>query len=277
METDNSQSSSKYIRTTKNGGVFELILARPKEYNKMDDDFFEAFESAVLQADHDPDVRVILIWAEGKIFTAGLDLIKVGPALASDEGNIESKVELYKLIKRWQQSFSYLQITLKPVICAINGKCIGGGVDLITAADIRFCTADASFTIAETRLAIVADLGTLQRITRIVGRPNARELAFTSQYVDSKRAHSMGLVNHVYPDQESMLTAARNMAQEIASLSPLVVQATKKILQYSEDHTEQEGLEYVQLWNSAFLKSPDLEEAVKAYVEKRKPVFSSKL
>lgn len=188
-----------------------------------------------------------------------------------------SNLEFIKLLKRWQDAFTSLQKTTKPVIAAVHGKCIGGGLDLITAADIRFATKDASFILAETKLAIVADLGTLQRITRIIGRGHAREMAFTAAPVSADRAASMGLVNHVLEDKEKMLIAARKMASDIAELSPLTVQGTKKVLSYAEDHSEAEALDQVALWNTSFLRSDDLNEAVKAFIERRKPVFTCKL
>lgn len=186
-------------------------------------------------------------------------------------------LEFIKLLKKWQDSFTSLQKTSKPVIAAVHGKCIGGGLDLITAADIRLATKDASFVLAETKLAIVADLGTLQRLTRIVGRGHAREMAFTAAPVSAERAATMGLVNHVLEDKEKMLVAARKMANDIAELSPLTVQGTKKVLAYAEDHTEAESLDQVALWNTSFLRSDDLSEAVKSFIERRKPVFTCKL
>jgi enoyl-CoA hydratase/carnithine racemase len=198
-------------------------------------------------------------------------------SLADELTGAEANLEFIKLLKRWQASFTSMQKTTKPVISAIHGKCIGGGVDLVTAADIRLASKDASFTIAETRLAIVADLGTLQRLTRLVGRGHARELAFTSHYISAERAASIGLVNHVYEDKEKLLVAARKMAQDIAELSPLVVQGTKKMLAFSEDHSEEESLDHMALWNTSFLKSGDLQEAIKSFMERRKPVFTCKL
>ena len=186
-------------------------------------------------------------------------------------------LEFIRMLRKWQASFTSLQKTTKPVISAIHGKCIGGGVDLITASDIRLASKDASFTIAETKLAIVADLGTLQRITRIVGRGHARELAFTSSYITAERAAAIGLVNHVYEDKEKLLLAARKMASDIAELSPLAVQGSKKMLAFAEDHTEEQSLEHVALWNTSFLRSGDLNEAIKAFMDRRKPVFTSKL
>jgi enoyl-CoA hydratase/carnithine racemase len=270
--------SSGYIRLDKRGHVAEIVLDRGKQLNKMDDDFFDSFHEAVSTADNDPEVRVLLIWAEGPMFTAGLDLLKAGPALAANEGvGAEVNLEFIKLLKRWQAAFTSLQKTVKPTIVAIHGKCIGGGVDLMTAADIRLASKDASFTIAETKLAIVADLGTLQRITRIVGRGHARELAFTASEISAERAAAINLVNHVYEDKEKLLLAARKMASEIADFSPLVVQGSKKMLNFSEDHTEDESLDHVALWNTSFLKSSDLSEAIKAFMERRKPVFTCKL
>ena len=158
-------------------------------------------------------------------------------------------------------------------ICYNTGHCIGGGVDLTTACDIRLCTKDATFAIHETKIAIVADVGTLQRITGIVGKGMAREMAYTGKRLTADRALRCGFVNEVYEDKEQLLEGAREMAAEIAANSPLAVQGTKAVLQYSEEHTTQEGLEYVAQWNTSFLQSEDLKEAINAFMEKRKPEF----
>ena len=205
-------------------------------------------------------------------------LLKILTYVLEEGGNsATANLEFMKHLKKWQDAFTSLQKTSKPVIAAVHGKCIGGGLDLITAADIRLASKDASFILAETKLAIVADLGTLQRITRIVGRGIAREMAFTAAPVSAERAASVGLVNQVFEDKEKLLIAARKMASDIAELSPLTVQGTKKVMAYAEDHTEEESLDQIALWNSSFLRSDDLAEAVKAFIERRKPVFTCKL
>eukprot|EP00029_Vermamoeba_vermiformis_P003597 TRINITY_DN14142_c0_g1_i1.p1 TRINITY_DN14142_c0_g1~~TRINITY_DN14142_c0_g1_i1.p1 ORF type:complete len:298 (-),score=20.98 TRINITY_DN14142_c0_g1_i1:94-987(-) len=268
-----------YFKTTISENIGELILNRPARLNVMDDTFFTEFHDAVKRLDVDPDVRVILVRAEGKVFTAGLDM-KWATSIFSDDSapsRADASLKLHKLIKRWQDSFTALEKTLKPVVAAIHGKCIGGGVDLVTAADIRLATKDVEFSIKETQIAIVADLGTLQRIGRIVPKGIVREMTFTGEPINAEDALRWGLVNRVYDTQEQLLTAARSLCKRIAANSPLVVQGSKKVLQYAEDHTIEEGLDQVAMWNSAFLQSPDLIEAGTAFMMRRTPEFKSKL
>jgi enoyl-CoA hydratase len=160
------------------------------------------------------------------------------------------------------------------VIAAVHGYCIGGGVDLIAACDIRLASADAVFSVRETKIAIVADLGSLQRLPRIISMGHVAELAYTGKDVTADRARQMGLVNDVQADHESTLKAAAEMAAEIAANSPLAVQGTKAVLAAGEGRSVAEGLEYVAAWNAAFLPSEDLLEAMSAFVEKRPPTFS---
>lgn len=155
----------------------------------------------------------------------------------------------------------------------MSGWCIGGGVDVITAADIRLASADAKFSVREVKVAIVADIGSLQRLAPIVGEGHVRELALTGKDIDAARAEKIGLVNDVYPDQETVLAKARELAAEIAANPPLVVQGTKQVLSTNTERQVAEGLRYVAAWNSAFLPSKDLQEAVQAFLERRAPEF----
>ncbi|MCP3957908.1 MAG: crotonase/enoyl-CoA hydratase family protein [bacterium] len=271
-------SEFSVLRFETSGPVAEVVLDRPDKLNAMAPVFFDEIRAAFEQVDADDAIRVAILRAEGRHFTAGLDLMAAADGvLKPDPANADSPVtantNLYRLIRDWQGSISAAERCRKPVIAAVHGHCIGGGVDLTTACDVRLCTADATFSIQETKLAIVADIGTLQRITAIVGKGMAREMAFTGKRVDADRALRCGLVNDVYPDQESLLAAAREMAAEIAANSPLAVQGAKQVLQYSEQHTIDEGLEYVARWNSSFLHSRDLVEAMTAFLEKRQPEF----
>lgn len=275
-------ASLEFLRIDQTGHVAELVLDRAPKLNAMTFEFFDEVKQAMEQLDRDESVRVVILRAEGRMFTAGLDLgSAMAGLLGSDSGGssgdtpseASNNYRLYQTIRHLQDCFSAVERCRKPVIAAIHGKCIGGGVDLTTACDIRLATEDAEFSIMETKIAIVADVGTLQRITAIVGKGMAREMAFTGKYIDSARALRSGLVNEVYANQEALLAGARAMAEEIAANSPVTVQGVKQVLNYSDDHNTADGLEHVAQWNSSFLRSHDLNEAVGAFLEKRKPEY----
>ena len=267
------------IRVERSDHVAEIVLARPEKLNAMTTGFFHEVRDATRALERAPDVRVIIVRAEGRMFTAGLDLkeavstLDFGESRKDGSGRRSSDATrnfaLYDTIVDLQECFSVLATCRKPVIAAIHGKCIGGGVDLATACDIRVCTEDASFSIYETKIAIVADVGTLQRITPIVGKGVAREMAFTGKFLGSDRALSCGLVNEVFHDMDAMLEGARALAGEIAANSPLAVEGTKAVMNYSDEHSTDEGLEYVAQWNSSFFRTNDLMEAMQAFMEKR--------
>jgi enoyl-CoA hydratase len=273
--------SHQYIRVEHRGPVAEIVLNRPDKLNAMPFELFYEIRNAFEEIEADDAIRVAIVWAEGRMFTAGLDLTAaMGPFLgAADGGNgakaslAKKNLRLYKTIKELQDCFTAIERCRKPSIAAVHGKCIGGGVDLITACDIRLCTADASFSIYETRIAIVADVGTLQRITPIVGKGMAREMAFTGKFIGADRAQRCGLVNEVFTDKNALLAGARSLAEEIAANSPLAVQGTKSVLNYSDEHSTEEGLEYVAQWNSSFFQSNDIVEALNAFAEKRPADF----
>jgi len=177
-------------------------------------------------------------------------------------------------IKRLQASVTAVAACPKPVIAAVHGYCIGGGIDLICACDIRLASADAVFSVRETKIAIVADLGTLQRLPGIVTKGHVAELAYTGKDIPAERASEIGLVNQVLPDADACHKAAHEMANEIAANSPLAVQGTKAVLKASEGRSVEEGLDYVGVWNAAFLTSDDLTEAFTAFLQKRPPKFT---
>lgn len=241
--------------------------------------FFAELEAAVGELAGDPDVRAIVVQSSAKAFSYGLDLAKafaeLGPLLTGG-GLAGEREELRRLILRLQGSMTAVADCPIPVIAAVHGRCIGGGLDLATACDIRLASAESSFSLRETKIAIVADLGSLQRLPRIVGSGNARELAFTGKDIDAERARSIGLVNEIYSDREAVQRAALELAAEIAANSPLTVRGVKRVLDYSQDHTVAEGLDYVANWNSAFLGSADLAEAFAAFMAKRAPEFTGR-
>lgn len=275
--TEAGTSTYTILRLDRKGHVAEVVLDNPGKMNAMAPGFFQEIRRAFEEIDADPDIHVAILWAEGKHFTAGLDLKAAAGNVTGSGSAPKSEAlknqELYRLIRDWQDCFSGPEKCAKPVIAAVHGHCIGGGVDLTTACDIRLCSQEATFSIHETKIAIVADVGTLQRITGVVGKGFAREMAYTGKRITADRALRAGLVNEVYPDKDALLAGAREMAAEIAANSPLAVQGTKRVLQYSEEHSLEDGLEYVAQWNSSFLRSNDLVEAMQAFVQKRTPEF----
>jgi len=162
------------------------------------------------------------------------------------------------------------------VIAAIHGWCIGGGLDLASACDIRLASADAKISLRETKIAIVADLGSLQRVPTLIGQGLTRELAFTGRDIGAEEAKAIGLVNHVYADKDALWAAADALAAQIAANAPLTVRGVKQVLDYSRDHSIDDGLNYVAAWNSAFMASEDLGEAVAAFMNRREPTFKGK-
>lgn len=258
------------IRVDRVGHVAEVVLDNAAKMNAMAPVFFDEIRSVFDALDADDEVRAIVLWSEGRHFTAGLDLMAAAGSIVGGD----DPAALLEVIRVWQESFSAVATCRKPVIAAVQGRCIGGGVDLTTACDIRVCTEQAAFSIDETKIAMVADLGTLQRLTAIVGKGIAREMAFTGAQLPADRALQSGLVNQVYASQEAMLEGARALAAEIAANSPLAVQGAKVVLNYSDEHTTQEGLDFVADWNSTRLRSNDLTEALTAFMEKRTPTFT---
>lgn len=240
--------------------------------------FFADVEAVFQRIANERDVRVVVVQSTAKAFSFGLDLraamSELGPHLG---GSLAAgRMELLKIIKRLQGSFDAVFECPVPVIAAIHGACIGGGLDLITACDLRLATRDATFSLRETRIGIVADLGSLQRLPRICGQGVVRELAFTGKDISAARAETVGLVNELFDDVASLHAGARQVAKEIASNPPLTVRGVKAVLDYGEGKTVRDGLAYVAAWNAAFLASEDLTEAMMAFVEKRPPRFTGK-
>ncbi len=273
--------SFENLTIERDGAAAVLWLDRPGKLNALHRALWASIPAAVASLDADPEVRVIVLAGRGKAFCAGIDLLDHAPGLAKREslsGRGESDVgkrrALYEDIRQYQETASCLANTNKPVIAAVQGACVGAGMDLITACDLRFAAADAVFSVRETRIAMVADIGTLQRLPRIVGEGAARELIFTGRDIDAGRAREIGLVNEVLADAAAALARARAVAAEIAGNSPLAVQGSKHVLGFAERRATDASLDYVALWNSAFLHSSDLAEAMAAFVQKRTPRFT---
>ncbi|EMD29918.1 crotonase/enoyl-CoA hydratase family protein [Amycolatopsis azurea] len=258
------------------GHVAEVTLLGPSKGNAMGPDFWRELPIVFRALDADPQVRAVVLTGSGKHFSYGLDLPAMMPSwgeMLGGDALAGPRTKFLDEVKTLQASVSSIAECRKPVIAAISGWCIGGGVDVIAAADIRLASEDAKFSVREVKVAIVADLGSLQRLAPIIGEGHLRELAYTGKDIDAARAEKIGLVNDVYADQDTVLAEARKMAAEIATNPPLVVHGTKNVLSANTERQVAEGLRYVSAWNAAFLPSKDLGEAVQAFLERRAPEF----
>lgn len=262
--------------------IATLWLDRPEARNAMGRALWRDLPRAAAAVQANRYIRVLVIGARGPHFTVGLDLKELGSSLMNggsdvtgDTSRASANALSYQAVRTMQDSISSIAQLSVPVIAAVHGYCIGGGVDLISACDIRLCANDATFSVREAKVAIVADLGTLQRLPRIVGAGHVAELAFTGKDIDAARALSIGLVNSVHGQSaDDVMHGAYALARDIAANSPLAVQGTKAVLAANDGRTIGEGLEFVARWNTMYLQSNDLKEALTAFVEKRPPNFT---
>lgn len=264
------------LQVKRSGAVAEVALIGPGKGNAMGPDFWRELPLVFNALDADPEVRAVVLTGSGANFSYGLDLPAMMPAwapLLAGDALAGPRTRFLGELRSLQAAVTSVAECRKPVVAAVAGWCIGGGVDVIAAADIRLASADATFSVREVKVAIVADLGSLQRLAGIIGEGHLRELALTGKDIDAARAERIGLVNDVYPDQEAVLAAARALAEEIAANPPLVVQGAKEVLNQQREPHVAAGLRYVGPWNAAFLPSRDLGEAVEAFLARRPPEF----
>ena len=269
--------SSDVITLERSGAVGTLWLDRPEKRNAMNPPMWRAFPDAIRALTEDGEVRAIVLAGKGKSFCVGLDLM----ALQGGEGSMAApltgataNLQQLEITRAFQAAISAIADAPVPVIAAIHGWCLGGGVDIITACDIRVAAKDAVFSIRETKIGIVADVGTLQRLPKIVTAGHVAELAYTGKDIDAERAREIGLVNDVYEDAEATYAAAFELATEIAANAPLAVRGTKFVLGQSEDLTTDQSLLLNGIWTMiTTLNSNDLKEAMSAFIEKRAPTF----
>jgi enoyl-CoA hydratase len=256
--------------------VARVTLLGPGKGNAMGPAFWAELPVAFEALDADPDVRAIVLTGSGKNFSYGLDLPAMGDLLSpmlADGALARPRADFHARLRTMQQSITAVADCRTPVIASIHGWCIGGGVDLISAVDIRYASADAKFSVREVKLAIVADVGSLARLPLILSEGHLRELALTGKDINAARAEKIGLVNDVYEDADAALAAAHATAAEIAANPPLVVQGVKDVLDEQRTAQVSASLRYVAAWNSAFLPSKDLTEGISALFAKRAPEF----
>lgn len=264
--------------TSDENHVAEICLRRPEALNSMNADFWHELPEIIDALDRQGSARVIILCSSGKHFTAGMDL----SVLSSMGGNPEQEpARQAEKLRRWilslQDTFTKLEMARMPVISAVQGACIGGGVDMVCATDMRFCTSNAYFNVKETELGITADVGTLQRIESVMPAGLARELCFSSRNMGAEEARACGFINKVYDNHNEMLEGVRALATSIARHSPMAVHGTKAMLNYSRDHSVQDSLNHMATWQSGMFKAPDVKEAMQAGAEKRTPKFDNLL
>ncbi len=257
-------------------GVAHVRLNRPDQLNTMIAEFWSELPQIIDEISSLGRARVIVISSTGKHFCAGMDLSVFTGDNSLSAGDAEVgrlRALLRDNVLHLQRSFTALEEARIPVLVAIQGGCVGGGVDLVTAADCRYATVDAWFSIHEINIGMTADVGTLQRLPKLIPEGVAREYAYTGRRLGAERAMELGLVNAVYPDHDAMLADVLAIGAEIASKSPLAVHGTKEMLNYTRDHSVADGLRYIAAWQSGMFQPTDMIESFTAKAEGRDPVY----
>ncbi|MBT8113752.1 MAG: crotonase/enoyl-CoA hydratase family protein [Arenicella sp.] len=255
--------------------VAHIVLSRPEKRNSMIPEFWDELPAIVRDIDAKSKARVIVISSTGPHFTAGLDLNAFFASSDDDDSDALGKgAAFHSMVSRMQDSFSALEQCRIPVIAAIQGGCIGGGVDLATACDMRYTTEDAYFTIHETNIGMTADVGTFPRIVNLIPEGVARELAYTGRKMMAEEARQHGLVNEVFADQQAMVEAVSEIAAQIVSKAPLAVHGCKRMINYSRDHNTADTLDYIGIWNASMLQPAEMMEAMTANAQKREGNFT---
>ena len=255
--------------------VAEIRLNRPERSNAISMAMWQELRTAFVWADATPEVRVVVLAGVGKNFCAGIDLAllaSVGSALPAGDPGRRNEA-LRRLIVDLQDCLAAVERCRKPVLAAIQGACVGAGVDLVCCCDMRYAASDAQFSVREIDLGMVADVGTLQRLPRLCADGWVRELAFTGRNFDAAEARRHGFANDVYATPQDLADEVIALARKIAAKSPLAIRGSKEMLNYGRDHSVADGLNYVATWNAAMLMSADLDEAISAQRDRRPPQF----
>jgi enoyl-CoA hydratase len=271
------ESTYKAFSLTTTDGVMTVTLLGPGKGNAMGLEFWNELPQLMDEVNRLDDVRCLIFRGSGDHFSYGLNIPEMMPHLgAGAVENTQQRMDLMAQIQQMQSGFRKMYESDKPVIAAVHGWCIGGGVNMIAAADIRLCAKDAKFSLREAKLGITPDIGALQFLPLIIGQGLTREMAFTGADYDAAFAERAGLVNHVYDTAQSLFEAADQLARQIADNPSSAVQGVKRVLNYSVNKSIEDGLQYVASLNSSHLRIDDISEAMQATMEKRKAEFNKK-
>ena len=273
METAQTMKYST-LEVKQEGHIAHLILNRPDAMNSMTPDFWTEFPAAIRAIDDAAEARVIVISSTGKHFSAGMDLSVFLNMKEDFKGDPSRRAErMRRTVMLLQDSFSAIEQARMPVIGAVQGGAIGGAVDLLSACDMRYCTKDAFFTIKETQLGMTADVGTLQRLPKLIPIGVVKELAYTGRNFGAEESRALGFVNQVFDDQQSMLEGVMKIAQQIAANSPLAVSGTKTMINYAAEHTVSESLNYMATWQAGMFQMEDVFKAMEAQKTQQLPDY----
>lgn len=267
--------SYKTLEVSIENKIAHVVLNRPNELNTMTAEFWQELPQVITEIDEQASARVIVLSSTGKHFTAGMDLsVFTNPNNIPISGDPARSAEnLRRLVLQLQNAFNVLETVRIPVLAAIQGGCIGGGVDMVSAADCRYCTEDAYFCIKETDLAMTADVGTMQRLPHLIPQGMMRELAYTADRLSAQRAKEIGLVNEIFKDQAELLEAVNDIALRIAKHSPLAIAGCKEMINYSRDHSVEDSLKYMATWQSGMFRQEDMMKAFAAKAQKMDAEF----
>lgn len=260
--------------------VAHVAMTRPEKRNSMNPAFWRELPEIVADIDGNAKARAIVLSSTGPHFSSGMDLASFGGPNAGTANEVAARTErirhgasFYDSTAHLQRSFSCLEECRIPVLAAVQGGCIGGGVDLVSACDMRYASEDAFFTIFEINIGMTADVGTFPRLVKLIPEGIVRELAYTGRRMAAAEARDAGLVNRVFPHHDALLDGVFEVAREIARKPPLAVYGCKRMINYARDHSTADGLDYIAIWNASFLQGAEMQEAMLANRERRAGEF----
>jgi enoyl-CoA hydratase len=255
------------LAVTLDEGVATVFLNRPDKANSMNAPMWDELQACFEWVESEPSVRVAILAGNGKHFCAGIDLGLFGDLAPQSKDGARNREALRKNVLKMQANLTAIEQCRKPVLAAIHYTCIGGGIDMTCCADMRYCTEDAYFAIKEIDLGMTADVGTLQRLPRLIGDGMVRELAYTGRRIDAEEAKTIGFVNRVFPDREALMAGVMEIARDIAGKAPLAIRGSKEMILYARDHTVADGLNYIATWNAGMMSKADLLGSVEAQLK----------
>ena len=269
---------STFFKVDIDGAIAHLSMNRPEKANGMTPEFWSDLPRLTKELSLNPEIRALVISGEGKHFTGGMDLsVFQDFKTIFDAEPARAAYRMRDLVAHYQASFNALEEAHFPVIAAIHGACIGGGVDMISACDIRIASQDAFFSIEEINIGMTADVGTLQRLPKLIAPGIVKELAYTGRRFSAVEAQGWGLINSLHSSKQETISAAFKTAQEIASKSPLAITGVKRAVDFARDHSVRDSLDQIATWNGGMLRQEDLQAAIQARVTKTEAKFKNLL